>query len=169
MKIRLKRQKYPGNRQTQTVCKSQIIILGFIIIDSWGRFRQLHCLTHTFVTHTRTYTLVERQVDTDKKVNKEDDVSPGRPLTSVLLCGHSFGFLTRSGSNRSPTHMSSSASTWEILCDTEACDNSELEPCSWEESVLGVWTHNDHAVLVCFDLELGWHVLSFSQLFLCLS
>ncbi|CAL8351153.1 unnamed protein product [Lota lota] len=41
-----------------------------------------------------------------------------------------FGFLTRSGSNRSPTHMKSSASTWEILGDSDASEDSELEPSS---------------------------------------
>lgn len=34
-----------------------------------------------------------------------------------------FGFLTRSGSAHSPTHMSSSASTWEIIGDGEASEN----------------------------------------------
>ncbi|XP_073344520.1 RILP-like protein 1 isoform X2 [Pagrus major] len=36
-----------------------------------------------------------------------------------------FGFLTRSGSSRSPTHMSSSASSWEIIGDSEATDERE--------------------------------------------
>lgn len=36
-----------------------------------------------------------------------------------------FGFLTRSGSTQSPTHMSSSSSTWEIIGDAEA--NGEIE------------------------------------------
>uniref|UniRef100_A0A3B5AIP3 RILP-like protein 2 n=1 Tax=Stegastes partitus TaxID=144197 RepID=A0A3B5AIP3_9TELE len=36
-----------------------------------------------------------------------------------------FGFLTRSGSSRSPTHMSSSASTWEIIGDSEANEEAE--------------------------------------------
>ncbi|KAK1899534.1 RILP-like protein 1 [Dissostichus eleginoides] len=31
-----------------------------------------------------------------------------------------FGFLTRSGNGRSPTHISSSASSWEIIGDSEA-------------------------------------------------
>ncbi|XP_037632441.1 RILP-like protein 1 isoform X1 [Sebastes umbrosus] len=35
-----------------------------------------------------------------------------------------FGFLTRSGSGRSPTHMSNSASTWEIIGDSEATDET---------------------------------------------
>ncbi|KAM4627153.1 RILP-like protein 1 [Polymixia lowei] len=41
-----------------------------------------------------------------------------------------FGFLTRSGSSssRSPTHMSSSASTWEIIGDSEANGEAELRP-----------------------------------------
>lgn len=36
-----------------------------------------------------------------------------------------FGFLTRSGSSRSPTHMSNSPSTWEILGDSEATDETD--------------------------------------------
>ncbi|XP_051252657.1 RILP-like protein 1 isoform X2 [Dicentrarchus labrax] len=36
-----------------------------------------------------------------------------------------FGFLTRSGSGRSPTHMSSSASSWEIIGDSEATDETD--------------------------------------------
>ncbi|KAI3354315.1 hypothetical protein L3Q82_018846 [Scortum barcoo] len=36
-----------------------------------------------------------------------------------------FGFLTRSGSGRSPTHMSNSASSWEIIGDSEASDERE--------------------------------------------
>ncbi|XP_031716631.1 RILP-like protein 1 [Anarrhichthys ocellatus] len=39
-----------------------------------------------------------------------------------------FGFLTRSGSGRSPTHMSNSASTWEIIRDSEAADETGLGP-----------------------------------------
>lgn len=35
-----------------------------------------------------------------------------------------FGFLTRSGSGRSPTHMSNSASSWEIIGDSEAADET---------------------------------------------
>lgn len=35
-----------------------------------------------------------------------------------------FGFLTRSGSTHSPTHMSSSASTWEIIGDAEATEDT---------------------------------------------
>lgn len=41
-----------------------------------------------------------------------------------------FGFLTRSGSNHSPTHMSSSASTWEIIGDAEANEDSEQQSSS---------------------------------------
>lgn len=41
-----------------------------------------------------------------------------------------FGFLTRSGSSRSPTHMSSSASTWEIIGDSEATDETDQRPLS---------------------------------------
>ncbi|KAG7225970.1 hypothetical protein INR49_018571, partial [Caranx melampygus] len=39
-----------------------------------------------------------------------------------------FGFLTRSGSGRSPTHMSSSASSWEIIGDSEATDEAQQRP-----------------------------------------
>ncbi|XP_070685982.1 RILP-like protein 1 isoform X2 [Pempheris klunzingeri] len=39
-----------------------------------------------------------------------------------------FGFLARSGSGRSPTHMSSSASSWEIIGDSEATDVTEQQP-----------------------------------------
>ncbi|XP_044059443.1 RILP-like protein 1 isoform X2 [Siniperca chuatsi] len=39
-----------------------------------------------------------------------------------------FGFLTRTGSGRSPTHMSNSASSWEILGDSEATDETEQPP-----------------------------------------
>uniref|UniRef100_A0A4W6DN19 Rab interacting lysosomal protein n=1 Tax=Lates calcarifer TaxID=8187 RepID=A0A4W6DN19_LATCA len=41
-----------------------------------------------------------------------------------------FGFLTRSGSGRSPTHMSNSASSWEIIGDSEATDETEQRPSS---------------------------------------
>ncbi|XP_041797252.1 RILP-like protein 1 isoform X2 [Chelmon rostratus] len=41
-----------------------------------------------------------------------------------------FGFLTRSGSGRSPTHMSNSASSWEIIGDSEATDGTEQQPSS---------------------------------------
>lgn len=41
-----------------------------------------------------------------------------------------FGFLTRSGSTHSPTHMSSSASTWEIIEDAETDQNTEQRPSS---------------------------------------
>ncbi|XP_059186889.1 RILP-like protein 1 isoform X2 [Centropristis striata] len=39
-----------------------------------------------------------------------------------------FGFLTRSGSGRSPTHMSNSASSWEIIGDSEATDETGQGP-----------------------------------------
>ncbi|XP_071756800.1 RILP-like protein 1 [Centroberyx gerrardi] len=39
-----------------------------------------------------------------------------------------FGFLTRSGSSRSPTHMSSSTSGWEIIGDSEANGEAEQRP-----------------------------------------
>lgn len=38
-----------------------------------------------------------------------------------------FGFLTRSGTGRSPTHMSNSASSWEIIGDSEATDEREQQ------------------------------------------
>ncbi|GAA6225013.1 RILP-like protein 1 [Lates japonicus] len=41
-----------------------------------------------------------------------------------------FGFLTRSGSGRSPTHMSNSASSWEIIGDSEATGETEQRPSS---------------------------------------
>ncbi|XP_058490936.1 RILP-like protein 1 isoform X1 [Solea solea] len=41
---------------------------------------------------------------------------------------HLFGFLTRSGSFRSPAHMTNSASTWEIIGDSEATDETEQQP-----------------------------------------
>uniref|UniRef100_A0A3B5Q572 RILP-like protein 2 n=1 Tax=Xiphophorus maculatus TaxID=8083 RepID=A0A3B5Q572_XIPMA len=49
----------------------------------------------------------------------------GIPLSSI-----SFGFLTRAGSSRSPTHMSNSASSWEILGETEASEETEQQPTS---------------------------------------
>ncbi|KAM6933003.1 RILP-like protein 1 [Xenentodon cancila] len=36
-----------------------------------------------------------------------------------------FGFLTRSGSSKAPTHMSNSASSWEIIGDAEANEDTE--------------------------------------------
>ncbi|KAM9853428.1 RILP-like protein 1 [Aulostomus maculatus] len=36
-----------------------------------------------------------------------------------------FGFLTRSGSSRSPTHIPNSSSTWEIIGDSEASGETE--------------------------------------------
>uniref|UniRef100_A0A3P9QDV2 RILP-like protein 2 n=1 Tax=Poecilia reticulata TaxID=8081 RepID=A0A3P9QDV2_POERE len=39
-----------------------------------------------------------------------------------------FGFLTRA--NRNPTHMSNSASSWEILGETEASEETEPQPTS---------------------------------------
>ncbi|XP_028274938.1 RILP-like protein 1 [Parambassis ranga] len=41
-----------------------------------------------------------------------------------------FGFLTRSGSSHSPTHMSNSASSWEIIGDSEASEEAEKRPSS---------------------------------------
>lgn len=56
-----------------------------------------------------------RQTETDGPEEK-------RPESRIRSL---FGFLTRSGSN--PTHMNSSASTWEIIGDAEASEGSELE------------------------------------------
>ncbi|KAA8594247.1 hypothetical protein FQN60_005081 [Etheostoma spectabile] len=39
-----------------------------------------------------------------------------------------FGFLTRSGSGRSSTHISNSASSWEIIGDSEAADETGQRP-----------------------------------------
>ncbi|XP_026227626.1 RILP-like protein 1 [Anabas testudineus] len=41
-----------------------------------------------------------------------------------------FGFFTRSGSGRSATQISSSASTWEIIGDSEATDETDQQPSS---------------------------------------
>lgn len=41
-----------------------------------------------------------------------------------------FGLLTRSGSGRSPTHMSNSVSNWEIIGDSEATDETDQEASS---------------------------------------
>ncbi|CAK6974310.1 RILP-like protein 1 isoform X2 [Scomber scombrus] len=41
-----------------------------------------------------------------------------------------FGFLTRSGNSRSPTHMSTSISSWEILGDSEANEERDQRPSS---------------------------------------
>ncbi|XP_044210546.1 RILP-like protein 1 isoform X1 [Thunnus albacares] len=41
-----------------------------------------------------------------------------------------FGFLTRSGSGRSPTHISNSASSWEIIGDSEANEERDQRPSS---------------------------------------
>uniref|UniRef100_A0A3B5QNV1 RILP-like protein 2 n=1 Tax=Xiphophorus maculatus TaxID=8083 RepID=A0A3B5QNV1_XIPMA len=63
----------------------------------------------------------------------------GIPLSSIRYLleaclfhcvGRSFGFLTRAGSSRSPTHMSNSASSWEILGETEASEETEQQPTS---------------------------------------
>ncbi|XP_075956698.1 RILP-like protein 1 [Anarhichas minor] len=50
----------------------------------------------------------------------------GKPAESRIR--NLFGFLTRSGSGRSPTHMSNSASTWEIIGDSEATNEKGLGP-----------------------------------------
>lgn len=44
----------------------------------------------------------------------------GRARPAESRIQNFFGFLSRSGSGRSPTHMSSSASAWEIIGDSEA-------------------------------------------------
>ncbi|XP_039986110.1 RILP-like protein 1 [Xiphias gladius] len=41
-----------------------------------------------------------------------------------------FGFLTWTASSRSPTHVSNSASSWEIIGDSEAPDETEQRPSS---------------------------------------
>ncbi|CAG6003922.1 unnamed protein product [Menidia menidia] len=48
---------------------------------------------------------------------------PDQPAESRIR--NLFGFLTRSGSFRSPTHMSSSASGWEIIGDAEHREEEE--------------------------------------------
>ncbi|XP_008423824.1 RILP-like protein 1 [Poecilia reticulata] len=51
---------------------------------------------------------------------------PSKPAESRIR--HLFGFLTRA--NRNPTHMSNSASSWEILGETEASEETEPQPTS---------------------------------------
>ncbi|XP_069545817.1 RILP-like protein 1 [Brachyistius frenatus] len=41
-----------------------------------------------------------------------------------------FGFLTLAGSGRSPSHMSNSASSWEIIGDSEANEEAQQRPSS---------------------------------------
>ncbi|XP_072318774.1 rab-interacting lysosomal protein [Eucyclogobius newberryi] len=62
--------------------------------------------------------------EVDGAVNDDSD----KPAESRIK--HFFGYLTRSGSTQSPTHMSSSASTWEIIGDAEADGETEEEPSS---------------------------------------
>ncbi|KAM9732657.1 RILP-like protein 1 [Menidia menidia] len=50
---------------------------------------------------------------------------PDQPAESRIR--NLFGFLTRSGSFRSPTHMSSSASGWEIIGDAEHREEEEQQ------------------------------------------
>ncbi|XP_019943523.2 RILP-like protein 1 isoform X1 [Paralichthys olivaceus] len=49
------------------------------------------------------------------------DTDTDKPAESRIR--NLFGFLTRSGAGRSPTHMSNSASGWEIIGDSEATDD----------------------------------------------
>ncbi|CAL1570378.1 unnamed protein product [Knipowitschia caucasica] len=61
------------------------------------------------------------QSEVDGAVDEDSDKPPESRIKNF------FGFLTRSGSVQSPAHMSSSASTWEILGDAEA-DGDEQHP-----------------------------------------
>ncbi|MED6237826.1 hypothetical protein ATANTOWER_021543 [Ataeniobius toweri] len=62
------------------------------------------------------------------KVDSSEVDGPNKPAESHIQ--KLFGFLTRSGSSRSPTHMSNSASSWEILGETEASEETEQQPTS---------------------------------------
>ncbi|KAM4589731.1 RILP-like protein 1 [Fundulus diaphanus] len=53
---------------------------------------------------------------------------PSKPAESRIR--NFFGFLTRSGSSKSPTPMSNSASSWEILGETEASEETEQQATS---------------------------------------
>ncbi|XP_062242084.1 RILP-like protein 1 isoform X1 [Platichthys flesus] len=53
------------------------------------------------------------------------DTDTDRPAESRIR--NLFGFLTRSGNGRSPTHMSNSASGWEIIGDSEAADDETAQ------------------------------------------
>lgn len=59
------------------------------------------------------------QSEVDGAVDDDSD----KPAESRIK--NFFGFLTRSGSTHSPTHMSSSASTWEIIGDAEANEDAQ--------------------------------------------
>ncbi|KAM4743396.1 rab-interacting lysosomal protein [Anableps anableps] len=62
------------------------------------------------------------------EVDSSEVDGPNKPAESRIR--NLFGFLTRSGSSRSPTHMSNSASSWEILGETEASEETEQQPTS---------------------------------------
>lgn len=51
---------------------------------------------------------------------------PDKPSESRIR--NLFGFLTRSSSGRSPTHMTNSTSTWEIIGDSEGNEEAERQP-----------------------------------------
>ncbi|XP_033970943.1 RILP-like protein 1 [Trematomus bernacchii] len=52
------------------------------------------------------------------EVDRADVDDTEKPTESRIR--NLFGFLTRSGNGRSPTHISSSASSWEVIGDSEA-------------------------------------------------
>ncbi|XP_029965159.1 RILP-like protein 1 [Salarias fasciatus] len=60
---------------------------------------------------------------TQSEVDGAEVDGPVKPDESRIR--NFFGFLSRSGSGRSPTHMTSSASTWEIIGDSEAGEEAE--------------------------------------------
>ncbi|XP_014853419.1 PREDICTED: rab-interacting lysosomal protein [Poecilia mexicana] len=62
------------------------------------------------------------------EVDRSEVDGPSKPAESRIR--HLFGFLSRAGSIRNPTHMSSSASSWEILGETEASEETEPQPTS---------------------------------------
>lgn len=59
------------------------------------------------------------QSEVDGAVDDDSD----KPAESRIK--NFFGFLTRSGSTHSPTHITSSTSTWEIIGDAEANEETE--------------------------------------------
>uniref|UniRef100_A0A1A7XEC4 RILP-like protein 2 n=1 Tax=Iconisemion striatum TaxID=60296 RepID=A0A1A7XEC4_9TELE len=64
--------------------------------------------------------------DRSSQVGQTEVDGPDRPAESRIR--HLFGFLTRSGS--SSAHISNSASSWEIIGDTEASEDAEQQPSS---------------------------------------
>lgn len=64
----------------------------------------------------------------ETEVDSSEVDGPSKPAESRIR--NLFGFLTRSGSSRSPTHMSNSASSWEILGETEANEETEHQQTS---------------------------------------